>query len=58
MKYSESQIERLIDQWHENAIDVELHEYLGWTWKEYQQWVETGNIPETKQAINRPGFTT
>lgn len=37
----ENEIDNYIDKWHEtpNLEVVPLHEYLGFTWYEYSQWV-------------------
>jgi len=37
-----------IDAWHLNepgTENLELHEYLGWTWEQYSHWVATNEIP-------------
>jgi hypothetical protein len=35
-----------IENWHEGeAPDKELHEYLGWTLKEYKEYVEKDSLP-------------
>jgi hypothetical protein len=35
-----------IDQWHTSPdVPGALHEYLGWTWREYAAWVERGTAP-------------
>lgn len=31
-----------IDAWHNSDSDLPLHDYLGMTWEEYQQWVNPG----------------
>ena len=35
-----SQIDDFIDQWHEGPSQQSLHDYLGFTAKEYACWVE------------------
>lgn len=44
----EKEINDKIDLWHFNleGQGQELHEFLGWTWEEYVEWVETGVIPD------------
>jgi len=38
-------IDDLINAWHNGAGgNQELWQYLGWTWKQYKTWVETGKI--------------
>jgi hypothetical protein len=38
---SADQIDDYIEAWHEGAgKEASLHEYLGLTWPEYQQWAE------------------
>lgn len=40
-------LEDLIDQWHHGAGgSQELHEFLGWTWREYAHWAETCQMPQ------------
>ena len=34
-------IDNHIDEWHEGNSKLELHEYLGFTWLEYSQWVKS-----------------
>jgi hypothetical protein len=40
-------IDDAVDDWHEGAgVEGEsLHEYLGMTWAEYGEWVQTGRLP-------------
>lgn len=35
----EEDIHVSIEEWHESTSELDLHEYLGMTWKEYQTWV-------------------
>ncbi len=40
-------VEAMIDEWHKDPLlDLELHEFLGWSWQEYATWAETGETPE------------
>lgn len=33
-----------IDEWHnEAALDRDLYDYLGFTWKEYQRWLDNSD---------------
>ena len=36
----EDEIDRFIEAWHEGraGTQIELHDYLGMTWSEYQRW--------------------
>ena len=34
-----------IDRWHDDGGSQEIYEFLGWTWEQYAQWVETGELP-------------
>jgi len=37
------ELEARIDAWHNgDGEGQELHEYLGWTWEQYKNWVKTG----------------
>lgn len=40
------EVDDYIDAWHDTDIpeDIELHEYLGMTWKEYSLWVTNPSI--------------
>lgn len=43
-------IDDKIEEWHNGAgADMELHEYLGMSWKEYQQFI--GRLVWTKEEI-------
>lgn len=33
------EIDDYVDQWHEKAPPLELHDFLGLTWQEYSLWV-------------------
>lgn len=48
MKYMsvDDKILDLFDEWHnQEQSDQDIHEYLGWTYKEYTNWVENYEIP-------------
>lgn len=30
---------------------LELHQYLGWTWKQYACWVKTGQVPSDIASV-------
>jgi hypothetical protein len=47
MKLTEEEIDDLITLWHATKSELRLHEFLGWTWDEYTDWVESGIVPET-----------
>lgn len=36
----------LIDVWHQSGGGSGLHDFLGLTWDEYCEWVESGILPE------------
>lgn len=42
----EEEIERFVEDWHEgrDGADMELHEYLGMSWEEYQLWATTPSV--------------
>lgn len=42
----EEEIDRFVEDWHEGRVgaDMELHEYLGMTWEEYQLWATTPSV--------------
>lgn len=45
---TEDEFDNKIQEWHEGAGgDVEVHEYLGITLEEYQDWFRTGEVPES-----------
>ncbi len=37
-------IDDFIDIWHKSSQDMELHEFLGMSWKEYSAWVSEPDI--------------
>lgn len=39
-------IDDAIDTWHNSGGNESLHEFLGMTWQEYKDWVESGQVPE------------
>lgn len=42
----EEEIDRFVEDWHEGRVgaDMELHEYLGMAWEEYQLWATTASV--------------
>jgi hypothetical protein len=42
----EKRINDLIDQWHEGNTGVPLHEFLGMTWEQYGEWLESNLWPK------------
>jgi hypothetical protein len=43
---TETDIAERVKLWHDSeANEVSLHEYLGWTWEDYCEWVMYGTIP-------------
>ncbi len=50
MTLTEEELHNRIATWHEAPSDsyaaqMELHEYLGWSWEQYKHWVETDEMP-------------
>jgi hypothetical protein len=45
---TDADIDDAISRWHEgHGAGRELHDYLGWSWAEYQAWVaDPSAIPE------------
>jgi hypothetical protein len=39
-------IDDKIDEWHRSMSPLALHEYLGWTWSQFQRFVEKGIEPK------------
>jgi hypothetical protein len=36
----EQQVARAIEAWHDaEDVDVDLHEWLGWSWRQWDAWV-------------------
>jgi hypothetical protein len=42
----ETDIDPFVRDWHEGrqGADMELHDYLGMTWEEYQRWSTTPSV--------------
>lgn len=42
----EEEIDQFVENWHEgrDGVDVELHDYLGMGWREYQLWSTTPSV--------------
>jgi hypothetical protein len=42
----EEEIEQFVEAWHEgrDGAGMELHEYLGMSWEEYQLWTTTPSV--------------
>lgn len=48
---TEENIHVRIDAWRDGAAaGLELHAYLGWTWKQYVAWVKAGTYPIAEPA--------
>lgn len=48
---SADDIHEYVARWHAGGFgspesQVDLHEYLGFTWEQYGRWVTTGQLPE------------
>ncbi|WP_157186566.1 hypothetical protein [Nocardia jiangxiensis] len=45
---TDDEIDDRVDEWHNGAgLGMDLHEYLGWTWEQYQEWLEGRPKPIT-----------
>ncbi|NAS97186.1 hypothetical protein CU664_09135 [Pseudomonas syringae pv. actinidifoliorum] len=55
----EQEIEQFVEDWHEGreGADMELHEYLGMSWDEYQIWVTTPSVLSTVLAARKRGIS-
>lgn len=38
-----------IDEWHDGPSSAPIYIYLGWSYKEYQHWVDTSEQPLGKE---------
>ena len=38
------EIDDFIDEWHKSVQEMELHEFLGMSQKEYINWIERGEL--------------
>jgi hypothetical protein len=48
----EERVDDAVDRWHRapGELDVPLHEYLGWTWDEYAEWVASSVLPPERKG--------
>ncbi|EPM66642.1 hypothetical protein A584_24832 [Pseudomonas syringae pv. theae ICMP 3923] len=55
----EEEIEQFVEDWHEGreGADMELHEYLGMSWDEYQIWVTTPSVLSVVLAAKKRGIS-
>ncbi|WEK30780.1 MAG: hypothetical protein P0Y58_00905 [Candidatus Pseudomonas phytovorans] len=55
----EEEIERFVEDWHEGrqGLDMELHEYLGMSWEEYQLWATTPSVLPFVLTARKRGIT-
>lgn len=55
----EEEIEQFVEDWHEGreGADMELHEYLGMSWDEYQMWVTTPSALSIVLAARKRGIS-
>lgn len=53
--YSEEELDRLIDEWHDDHSlpPIPLWINLGWTWAEYGEWLESGRQPGQTEEVVR-----
>lgn len=44
---TDEEIDDKIEEWHQTSSykELSLHEFLGWTWQQYKNWVEKGVKP-------------
>lgn len=43
---TDDEVMNKVEEWHRSDSDLELHEYLGWTFEEYALWVSNGTLPD------------
>ena len=43
---TDEEIDDLVDQWHAGDGKVPLHEFLGMTWEQYGEWLESNLWPK------------
>jgi hypothetical protein len=49
----ESAVRDALDAWADgDGGKLQPHEYLGWTWRDYQQWVDLSEFPFLHQGDN------
>jgi len=49
---SDKLVRNKIEAWHNGSgSSQELHDYLGWSWEEYKQYVESKTIPERDMVL-------
>ncbi|MBF8720963.1 hypothetical protein [Pseudomonas guariconensis] len=55
----EQEIDQFVEAWHEGreGADMELHEYLGMTWEEYQLWATTPSVLPFVLTARKRGTT-
>lgn len=55
----EEEIEQFVQDWHEGreGADMELHEYLGMSWEEYQLWATTPSVLPFVLAARKRGIS-
>ncbi|KPW43560.1 hypothetical protein ALO95_02880 [Pseudomonas syringae pv. antirrhini] len=53
----EEEIDQFVEDWHEGreGADVELHEYLGMSWEEYQIWATAPSVLSFVLAARKRG---
>jgi len=45
------EVNEKIEEWHNQRVSLHaIHEHLGWTRKEYLEWLENKTIPDKKQS--------
>ncbi|MEN1834285.1 hypothetical protein AAIM60_15475 [Pseudomonas lijiangensis] len=54
----EEEIDQFVEDWHEGrqGADIELHEYLGMSWEEYQLWSTTPSVLPFVLAARKCGI--
>lgn len=55
----EEEIDQFVEDWHEGrkGIDMQLHEYLGMNWEEYQLWATTPSVLPFVLTAHKYGTT-
>lgn len=53
----EEEIDLFVEDWHEGrqGADMELHEYLGMRWEEYQLWSTTPSVLRSVLTAHKTG---
>lgn len=51
----QTELEQRVAYWKKNRVEMGLHEFLGWTQAEAEEWTDTRNIPQSvKNRARKP----